>query len=172
LEAVTLKDLRQMAEDCRAQLLALGLKPGPVATVTINRRAKTLFGRCRKDAAGGFHIEIMAYLNSRRPLEEIRQTMMHELLHTLPGCGNHGAGFQEAARRVNGAYGFHISTTGQLSPEARETIPFNYVLKCGLCGSELKKYHRKPRLTPRHFHKPCGEASQGKLELYRYCYEP
>lgn len=169
MESTTLsvEMLERLVAACRDELEALGFTVGRVLSVSVNRRAKTLFGRCRRDAGGGYHIEIMAYLNNHRTVAEIRQTVMHELLHTLPGCGNHGAGFQAAARRVNEALGYSISSTSKLSKAVQERIPFNYVLLCGVCGAELKRYHRKPRLTVRHYHKTCGKVSLGKLRLMK-----
>ena len=40
------------------------------------------------------------------------QTLAHEVLHTCPGCRNHGALWKEYAARMNGAYGYAISRTG------------------------------------------------------------
>lgn len=171
MDGIELNDIRKMVEVCRGELGDLGLKTGEIASVSFNSRAKTLFGRCRRERSGTYHIEIMTYLNRHRTLDEIRQTVMHEVIHTLPACGNHGETFQKTARLVNERLGFRISTTSKLSKEAKEAVAFAYVLKCGYCGEELKRYHRKPRISPHHYHRPCGEESKGKLELYRYIYQ-
>ncbi len=171
MDSIGLDDIKKMVEVCREELGALGLQTGEIASVSFNSRAKTLFGRCRRERSGVYHIEIMTYLNRHRSLDDIRQTIMHEVIHTLPGCGNHGEAFQKTARLVNETLGYRISTTSKLSKEAKEAVAFNYVLKCSHCGEELKRYHRKPRLSPHHYHLPCGEVSKGKLELYRYIYQ-
>lgn len=169
MNPLTLADLTAMAEECRQELEALGLKPGPLKAVGFNSRAKTLFGRCTREP-GGYRLEIMTFLNRFRTLDEIRQTVMHEVIHTLEGCNNHGADFQQVARRVNQQLGYRIATRSQLGEAAGQAVPYRYVLKCSHCGQELKRYHRKPRLTRHHFHKGCGEASKGKLQLYAITY--
>lgn len=171
MQEITLETLKSLVEACRQELLSLGLKTGPVASVSFNGTAKTIFGRCRKDRSGNFHIEIMTYLNRHRSYDDIQQTLMHEVIHTIKGCGNHGPRFQEVAALVNDRLGYRIATTSKLSEEAVSNIDYKYLLKCGHCGAELKRYHRKPKLNSRLYHRPCGEASKGKLQLYQYIYE-
>lgn len=170
MDSIKLNDIWKIVEACTEELKTLHLHAGTIASVSFNSRAKTLFGRCRRERNGTYHIEIMTYLNRHRSLDDIRQTIMHEVIHTLPGCGNHGETFQKTARRVNEQLGYRISTTSKLSKEAKEAVAYKYVLKCGQCGEELKRYHRKPRISASHYHRPCGEGSKGKLELYQYIY--
>lgn len=169
-EIITLDTIRRMVETACGELAAIGLKTGPIASVRFNHRAKTFFGRCTRDRSGIFHIEIMSYLNRHRSQDEIRQTVMHEVIHTLAGCGDHGPRFQAVAEQVNQRLGYRIATTSKLTESARENIAYKYVLKCGHCGAELKRYHRKPSLSPGTYHRACGEVSKGRLELYRYVY--
>lgn len=171
MENMKTRDIENMVKICKRDLAQLGLSPGNIVSVTFNHRAKTLFGRCKKDRSGNFHIEVMTYLNRLRSEDDICQTVMHEVIHTLPKCGNHGPHFQEVARLVNIKLGYRIATTSKLSTDEKEAIPFKYVVKCGLCGQEMKRYHRKPQLTPNHYHGACGKDSMGKLQLFRYVYE-
>ena len=85
-------------------------RPASPPRVAVNRRAVTRFGCCIR-RGGEYVIEL-----SERLLEAeeraCMQTLAHEVLHTCPGCRNHGALWKEYAARMNGAYGYAISRTG------------------------------------------------------------
>lgn len=83
------------------QARALGIGVGPhLPRVAVNRRAVTRFGCCIR-RGGEYVIEL-----SERLLEAeeraCMQTLAHEVLHTCPGCRNHGALWKEYAARMNG----------------------------------------------------------------------
>lgn len=160
-----LSEIQHEIKNCQSDLISLGLSPGIVADVTLNSTAKNLFGRCKKRQTGDFQIEIMTYLNAHRTAQELKQTIMHEVIHTLPGCNNHGPNFQAVARLVNTIKGYSVSTRSTLSAAIHNKLDYRYRLICTHCGEELKRYHRKPAITGRHFHSSCGELSIGKLRL-------
>ncbi len=39
----------------------------------------------------------------------IKNTIMHELIHCMPYCNNHGAEFKKYARYINEKLGYNIS---------------------------------------------------------------
>ena len=73
------------------------------------------------------------------------QTLAHEVLHTCPGCRNHGALWKEYAARMNGAYGYAISRTGTCEAlGVADVRPVRYRLVCERCGQEFCR-SRRPR---------------------------
>lgn len=96
-------------------------------------------------------------------------TIIHELLHTCPGCMNHGKQWKTWAEKVRKTYGYNIKrtsdndekevTTGNLNYNARE---YKYFVYCKKCGKMIAKRKRKSDLIDnigRYTHSNCG----GKL---------
>lgn len=106
--------------------------------VAVNRRAAARFGCCRRQGEG-YQIEL-----SDRLLEAGEgaccQTLAHELLHTCPGCQNHGPRWKSYAQRMNAAYGYHIARTDTCEalgvPDRR---PVRHLVVCDQCGLEYRR---------------------------------
>lgn len=96
-----MKDINSIAHTCIDELRSVGICPPPIEEFTVNTRAKTRWGQCRK-RWGKFYINI-----SSRLLDEsisdfpVKNTLMHEILHTMPNCFNHGDEWSELAEKVN-----------------------------------------------------------------------
>lgn len=126
--------------------------------VGINRRAVTRFGCC-KFQKGRFYIEV-AEAVARGPEKSCREVLAHELLHTCPGCRNHGEKWKSYAARMNRAYGYEIrrvTTNASLGVQGiREP---KYMLRCQRCGAEFPRF-RASKLTrhPERYRCRCGGA--------------
>ena len=86
------------------------------------------------------------------------QTLAHEVLHTCPGCRNHGALWKEYAARMNGAYGYAISRTGTREAlGVADVRPVRYRLVCERCGQEFCRSRRSPLVDhPERYRCRCG----------------
>ena len=86
------------------------------------------------------------------------QTLAHEVLHTCPGCRNHGALWKEYAARMNGAYGYAISRTGTCEAlGVADVRPVRYRLVCERCGQEFCRSRRSPLVDhPERYRCRCG----------------
>lgn len=74
--------------------------------------------------------------------------MIHELIHTLPECWNHGKSFKTIANIVNKYHPeFNIQTATIVKDvDIKESVLIiRYVVKCNNCGAE-SKYTRKPKI--------------------------
>lgn len=116
-----------------------------------DRNRKTL-GLCRYDR-GRYHIFLNPnmlkfndgirdgrYDDSGEQL--IKSVIAHELVHTLPGCMNHGRRFHEKGNLVKRLMGYTIDTKADVDGSAyfRKYLPkTNYMLKCDNCGNEISK---------------------------------
>lgn len=143
--------LRQVIEEARALAIPVSKHISP--KVLMNSRAKTRFGRCIKQGKQ-YTIELSTMLTDP---QAIRQTLAHEMLHTCPGCGNHGIRWKRYAAWMNQAYGYRIQRTD--SPEAMGTPapPARYSLRCTACGTSIGRMKRsKLVLHPEYYRCRCG----------------
>lgn len=124
----------------QARLRALGIpvsektEPG----VRVNTRAKRRLGCCYY-RQGAYTIEVAARLLTDPAL--LQETLLHELLHTCPGCRDHGERWKAHAQAVNRALGTDIQRTVKLEgePASLRRDEVKYVLRCEACGQEIKR---------------------------------
>lgn len=131
--------------------------------VRVNARAKRRLGCCFFQQ-GVYTIEVSAEILQSPAL--LRETLLHELLHTCPGCRDHGPLWKHYAEVVNKALGTSIRRTvkaeGELAPLRREEV--KYVLRCQSCGREINRMRMcKVVKTPWRYRCLCG----GKLKRVR-----
>ena len=147
--------LAQAVEQARALGIPVSHRLHP--HVTVNRRAVTRFGCCIRQKDGSFTIEL-----THRLLEAddraCLQTLAHEVLHTCPGCRNHGPQWQRYAGQMNAAYGYAISRTGTCGelgvPDER---PVRHLVVCTICGREFPRTKASPLvLHPERYRCRCG----------------
>lgn len=70
----------------------------------------------------------------------IRETVAHELCHTLPGCMNHGKNFHAKASLIKRLMGYNIDTKADIDSTEyfMKYLPqSNYMVRCDNCGSEV-----------------------------------
>lgn len=147
---------RELAEQLAALKIPVSNKIAP--EVRVNSRAKRRLGCCYAQD-GGYVIEVSAGLLEDR--ERLRQTLVHELLHTCPGCRNHGERWKSYARRVNEAWGMEIRrlapAEGPTEPLRREKV--KYILQCTRCGREFPRSRMSKAVKyPGRYRCPCGGA--------------
>lgn len=129
----------------------------------INARAKRRLGCCIcKD--GVYTIEVSKRLLNGTLYGEnemLQSTLIHELLHTCLGCGNHGAGWKQYARMAETAFGYVISRTTPVLEKAENETP-KYLLSCTRCKALLPRYRlTAPVRHPGHYR--CGKCG-GQLK--------
>lgn len=114
--------------------------------VTVNTRAKSRYGQCQKRPEG-FKINISEVLvRDSSDIRALDETMLHELLHTCPGCQNHGKLWKYYAERVSQKTGLHITTTSDYHKKygipderkktARKAPVYRYIQYCPCCGQK------------------------------------
>lgn len=82
-------------------------------TLEINNKALKRLGRCEAKSGNRYVIQINEFHNKLSPETSVMNTLIHELLHSLPKCMNHGEIWKRYANMYNRAYGTTIS---RLSP--------------------------------------------------------
>ncbi len=157
--------LNQLMWDLHASLKACGV---PVSSkiepqTGVNRRAKRRLGCCFY-REGRYSIEVSESVLENPEL--LRVTLVHELLHTCPGCRNHGPRWKAWAQRVQEVLGYRIQRTvpveGAAEPLRHEEV--KYVLECQSCGARIGRMRlSKAVKSPWRYRCPCG----GKLKRIR-----
>lgn len=154
-----------------AQAKALGI---PVSKnihrqVTINGRAKSRFGCCKKYGSG-YILEVSEGI-AKGPEKSLLQTLAHEVLHTCPGCQNHSTGWKKYAEAMNKAYGYKIQRTSTpkelgLSEEfhKQKKKDVRYILVCEGCGLRIERTRKSRLITHTELYRcRCGS----KLDMIR-----
>lgn len=141
-----MKDLEKLTEICLKEVTSLGIKPAKNITWTINKRAKSRWGLCKKVSPFSFEIQIAECLLTDERISEIscKETIIHEILHTCPGCMNHTGKWKLYASKINETYGYHIARTKSakdMGVEDREIKrqPVKYVFECKQCGQRIER---------------------------------
>lgn len=159
--------LQRLAKESEKELREIGLenKLKKNITYTINYRAKCRLGQCcsKKD------INISSWLLEVGSDKDIKNTIIHELLHTFDDTIGHKAKWQYYARYVNNRTDYHITRTTSIDniyaranvEREHRDIVYKWEIKCRQCGEIWKKtritnkvlnsYKRNGR-----YHKSCG----------------
>jgi predicted RNA-binding Zn-ribbon protein involved in translation (DUF1610 family) len=103
----------------------------------------------------------------------IKNTIIHELIHCIPYCNDHGENFKNYANYINEKLGYNISRLGNKEEdykksniEYKEKERYNYIITCDKCG---QKIYRK-RLNKDFVNKyKCGICkSKFKVEIINW----
>lgn len=153
---------RERLDQLLAQVIAQARSAGiPVSgriepRVEVNARARTRFGCCR--TRGGRHtIEVAAALLEAEE-HAVCQVLAHEVLHTCPGCADHGRRWRHWAGLMSERFGYDIRRTD--SHEAlgiEDTRPVRYLVVCSRCGRSMPRMKRSPLVDhPERYRCNCG----------------
>jgi hypothetical protein len=127
---VTYDEMNEMLNQAVTRLKTLGYKVGKVVDLEVSYRYSRAWAKCnwnRPRYDKTFTIIVSDRLFKANK-ESVRDIIHHEVIHTIPGCFNHGTMFKNAAGHCNKKFGTHITVTapeevvyfGHDSIEARE----------------------------------------------------
>lgn len=160
-----MRDLLEYAKICMNELDAIGIKYGNVVRWEINTRAKQRWGQCRKLPDGNYVINInKELLKEENSVEGLKDTIIHELLHSCEGGHGHGTIWKKYAEKVNKAYGYNIkrcSSADEKGVERNELELLNeckYILECCGCGKKFfgNRISKAIQHPENYFCKKCG----------------
>jgi hypothetical protein len=110
---VTLNEMNEMLNQAVARLKTLGYKVGKVVDLEVSYRYSRAWAKCnwnRPRYDKTFTIIVSDRLFKANK-ESVRDIIHHEVIHTIPGCFNHGTMFKNAAGHCNKKFGTHITVT-------------------------------------------------------------
>lgn len=133
-----MKDLKTLVQDAKDVLDDLGIEYGPIASVTINYRAKSRWGMC-KQVGKAYYIEISSDLMADNvEWESAMNTMIHELLHAHKDRMCHTGEWKRCADLVNREYEIYNIKRCSSAEErgvTRTKPTYKYKLICDGCNN-------------------------------------
>lgn len=157
-----MRDLLKEYEECLKDVKDAGIETGKILGIVCNKHLKRTWGRCKieydKDYPDEerfvFTIEINKQLLEEN-IEEmaLKNTIVHEILHTCDDCFNHGAAWKEKADIMNNKYPkYNIKRLTTFSEKNIEfdDRDFNYVLQCQSCGRKYGYYRMSKAIKNPH----------------------
>lgn len=184
--------LNKLYTECINELnsIRIDVKPELIGTIDIKfaRRNSKRYGCCKQEEPdkstayrknriiyyrkyNKHHIEISRWLMDLND-DIIKNTIMHEIIHCMPDCNNHGKAFKTYAKFINEKLGYNISRLGNKEEDYRksnlefkiETKEYKYKIICEKCN---QIYYRQ-RMVRNFLRKyRCGKC-RGKLKLLNY----
>lgn len=183
------KELENIYQECMQELMGIGVHfKNKEIQIQISKRNNKRYGCCKPELPNenykrierkGFRytikyddyykytIEISPWVMNLNK-EIIKNTVIHELIHCMPYCLNHGKEFKKYAQIVNKELGYNISRVGNKREDFInsniqyiESTNDKYKIKCIQCG---QLYYRQ-RLA-KNFAKKyrCGKCG-GNLKI-------
>lgn len=161
-----MRNLTELMMNCMRELDSINIHYSKnIISITVNNRLSRALGRCMRNG-GTFRIEIAGKTAAdTTDIGFLKNVIVHELIHTITGCFNHGYKFQYYANEVNQKLGYHVTTSSSAEDmEAAGITPIGYqtakyALVCKKCGKTVAYRQRWCDLTanPGNYrHGECG----------------
>jgi len=148
-----MRDLQKVFQNCITMMDEIGIDYGKITEIKVNTRATRRWGQCCHNPTGRYENGYPVYTNSinisailldeRVPIEALQNTIIHEILHTCPGCQNHGPNWKRRADKVKRELGYNIkrcdsnADKGVSNSVVAEYHKPKYIVKCTGCGREV-----------------------------------
>ena len=166
-----MKDFLRLKEECLEELRAVGITPGNIKAFSINKRARSRWGQCKKNSDGTIEIQIAQILLTDERISEkaCKETIIHELIHACDGCMKHTGQWKKYAELMNRVYGYNIKRVTKGSEKGVEdykasAMPIKYVFTCKGCGARI--YRKRASRFTRNYWKymctRCGAVAWSK----------
>ena len=138
---LNLYNLNQMLDSCKSELVSLGFFElnAKIYRLEINSRFKNTLGQCHYNKLSRVYTISISKDFMKICPEYVKNTMMHELIHSINGCMNHGPNFQYVANLVNSKFGYDVHTKAyydSYNTYLNNTKTYKYKVKCSHCGKE------------------------------------
>ena len=158
------KRLDEMFRECIDEMNAIDIPFGKIVKVTVNYRAKSRWGQCSKryDYLDGaiYTININCDLCHPDASERgLKETIIHEILHTCPDCMCHTGEWKRLADLVNDCYGYNVKRCNSSEEKgmdefykqheelARKQPTWKYTIKCKGRGKIVGRKHKACKIT-------------------------
>ena len=185
--------LQLLFNDCKNELGSIGIdlnnKSIGKITISIGKRACKRYGCCKQESPvksskyvekigrkryvkyalfEKHNIEISKWVMQLNT-DIIKNTIMHEIIHCLPNCSNHGNEFKKYANYINCKLDYDISRLGDKKQDLIDSnIPiekekFNYKIECSGCGYSFYRKRLNYSFSRKY---RCGKCG-GRFSVYQ-----
>ncbi|MBR7133876.1 MAG: SprT-like domain-containing protein [Clostridia bacterium] len=163
-----MKDLLKLVAECEADLDFLGIKYRKVHNWSVNTRATSRWGCCKTIAPGLFDISISAeLLADELDDQKAKNTIIHELLHTVDGCHGHKGKWKRLAEKVNSALPqYEVKCSISYAEQGiKPDIQYKYSLRCEACGQMIYRQRETEVIKNPHKYR-CGKCKGKLMRIY------
>ena len=169
-----MKDLNKLLSEVLEDFDALDIKYGKIVEITPNSRAKSRWGQCRKKHQG-YCINInVALLADNIGDQGAKETIAHEVCHTIKGCMNHGATWKHYAQLLS-VFGYNIKRTNSAADKGLNTEQYlanknyKYEIRCEKCCT-ASFYQKRGKaitaiMTQKYHGYRCGKCGSHQLKV-------
>jgi len=164
-------DLEKIYKDVRKDIEGIGIQPGCIQKVYAINEEHNFLGQCIKhtEVCGNlcydaFDIEICSWTLEQLQLEEVKDIVAHEILHTCKGAFSHGSEWKALAKLTNEKLGYNIRST---TTKTNASLEQKYKIECKECGY-ITYRKRKSKLVKYTKHFLCPECSKKSLILVNH----
>lgn len=164
--------LSKFYKECIEELkfINIDVQKNKIIEIKINNRSKKRYGCCKQIAKQKYIIEISEWVMDLNE-DTIKNTIMHELIHCMPKCNNHGEYFKNYASGINEKLGYNISRTGNKERDFKDSnlkytekpINFNYKIVCENCNYSFSRQRVRKNFTRKY---RCGKCG-GKFKVFK-----
>lgn len=164
--------LIRLYNECINELKSIGIdvlsKDVGEIDIKLTYRAKKRYGCCKQENPDKrylkkCHIEISNWVMNLNE-KIIKNTIMHEIIHCLPNCNNHGEYFKKYANYINQKLGYNISRLGNKEQDFKnsnlqytEKAPtYTYKIICTKCGQEFFRQRLNKNFVRKYRCGKCG----------------
>lgn len=142
-----MRNLDEIMADCIVELQELGVPIAPPAAWSVNTRARRWGQCCYNSATGDFTINIAeTLLLEDNDINGLLSTVYHELIHTCPGCFNHGNEWKRWALFVSQHTGIRVERLASAEEKGVKTDwrpqkshEKRYAVQCTGCGRVYRR---------------------------------
>ena len=162
--------LTQLYNECINELKTINIDvtKNKSIEIKINTRSKKRYGCCKKISNEKYQIEISQWVMDLKE-EIIKNTIIHELIHCMPKCNNHGEYFKNYAKNINEKLGYNISRTGNKQKDFEKSnieynekpIQYKYQIICENCNQNFLRQRVSRSFTRKY---RCGKCG-GKFKI-------
>ena len=148
----TLQDVKDEILECAKLVAELGypdLRINKYLVSFSTRRVKN-FATCTKVGDHQYKIVVNQHYLELASADNVHNTLMHEVIHSVPGCMNHKDPWKRVAKKVNATYTFtEIKRLGhddnywkEYASQHKRKLDYAYVVTCDECGHQWR-YKKK-----------------------------
>lgn len=127
-------------KECLMEVEKVNIRYGEIDSFVISTRFKRTWGQCKQILTNKYKISISSrLLKPDVPIKSLKNTIIHEILHTCKNCMNHGNEWKKNAEIVNKEYDYHIKRTSSdqemgFKDESNDFKKNSYRVICTKCG--------------------------------------
>ena len=165
LSKFELTDLLKEMIEC-AEVIQIPVSRNIDTTVKINPNPTSRWGQCSKKGSY-YTIELTEIAATNKAAA--CAVLAHEILHTCPGCMNHGKKWQEYAKKFTKEWGIAISRVNGEHAGLKLERKVAHEVACTGCG-QIWKYSRHSKVTLHPASYRCTKC-KSPLKLFFYFYK-